>query len=126
VIDLRNLRLGAAGSGTSLRAMNATAAADRLRIADGSGIELLEAGEIDAWIVDEFDAVAAARASDGRLRALPEPLMAESYAFVLAAGREDLKYRLDLSLDALERDGRLARIAREFGVERDAGWPIEW
>lgn len=126
LFELREARIGAAGSGTSMTAMNETFAAEYVHIAAGQGIQMLQAREIDAWIVDEFDAVAAARASQGRLAVLPEPVMLESYAFVLAAGRTDLKARLDKSLAALEQDGSVAKLRIEFGTDRDADWPVEW
>ena len=86
----------------------------------------LEAGIIDAWIVDEFDGVTATRVSQGRLRVLSEPVALERYAFVLAADRADLKTRLDRSLAQLVQDGTVAKLRVRFGVERDAGWPVAW
>ncbi len=126
VIELQNARIGAAGDGTSSKAMHETLAAAYLRIPDGRGAQMLEAREIDAWIVDEFVAVPAARASYGRFRVLPEPVLLEAYAFVLARGRPDLKARLDRSLAALDDDGRVAALRAKFGVRRDSEWPIDW
>ena len=86
---------------------------------------LLNERTIDAWIVDEFDAVQAARASEGRLRVLPEPVAIEKYGLVLAAHDAALKQTLDQSLSALSNDGRLARLRTRYGVDRDADWPVD-
>lgn len=123
--DLRGARVGAAGAGTSMKALQ-TIAGDRIRLADGEGVSSLEAGIVDAWIVDEFDGVSAARASQGRLRVLSEAVALEQYAFVLAADRADLKAKLDRSLAQLVQDGAVAKLRVRFGVERDAGWPVAW
>ena len=125
VVDLADRRIGAAGSGTARAAMLATLAGEHRRIRDGEGPELLAANEIDAWIVDEFAAVRVARGSFGRFRVLPDPVAEESYGFVLAAGRHELKERLDTALAELERDGTLGALEREFGVDRDSEWPVE-
>lgn len=126
LFDLRDRRLGAAGSGTSLQAMHETLAAEYFSIGDGEGVEFLAARKIDAWIVDEFDAVAVARGSHGELVVLPEPVSLERYGLVLARGRADLKKRLDESLAALIDDGSVAGLRRKFGVQRDAEWPVRW
>lgn len=70
-----------------------------------AGVPSLEKGAIDALIVDEFGAVATARASNGRLRVLSEPVALERYAFVLPKGRDELKLALDRALEELEREG---------------------
>lgn len=84
--DLRGAPVGAAGAGTSMKALQ-TIAGNRIRLGDGEGVSSLEAGIVDAWIVGEFDGVTAARASQGRLRVLSEAVALERYAFVLAADR---------------------------------------
>lgn len=124
--DLQGARIGAAGSGTARQAMLSIASAEHLRLEEGRGVQSLATGTIDAWIVDEFDAVAAARASAGRLRVLPQPVALERYGFVIAPGREELKSRLDRSLAQLEKSGRVAELRRRFGVERDGDWPVSW
>ncbi len=124
VDDLQGARIGASGSGTARQAMLSITPARHVRLDDGEGIPSLENGAIDAWIVDEFDAVAVARASAGRLRVLPQPILLERYGFVIAAGRERLKAELDRSLAELERSGRIAELRKRFGVERDADWPV--
>jgi ABC-type amino acid transport substrate-binding protein len=90
-----------------------------------AGVPSLERKAIDALIVDEFGAVATARASKGRLRVLPQPVAPELYAFVLPRGRDDLKLKLDRALEELEREGRLRALRVRFGVERDATWPVQ-
>jgi len=123
--DLRGRRVGAAGEGTSAAALGTLADVERVVLGKGqAGLPALEGGEIDALIVDEFDAVDAARTSEGRLRVLREPVAREDYAFVLAPGRESLKAELDAALEAMEQESRFAEIRSAFGVERDADWPV--
>ena len=123
--DLEGRRVGAAGEGTSAAALGTLADVERVVLGKGqAGVPALEGGEIDALIVDEFDAVAAARASEGRLRVLREPVAREDYAFVLTPGRASLKAELDAALDTMEQEGRFAEIRSAFGVERDADWPV--
>lgn len=122
---LKGLRVGAAGSGTSMKAMQSIVG-EHIRLEDGQGVESLEAGKIDAWLVDEFDGVTVARESQGRLLVLPEPVALERYAFVLARDREELKSRLNRSLAELEKNGTVKRLRARFGVDRDASWPVEW
>ena len=126
VVDLEDRRIGAAGSGTSASAMYQTLAAEHVRIDDGQGPTLLAAHEIDAWIVDEFVAVRAARESFGQFRVLPDPVAAEHYGLVIAWGRDTLKARLDQSLEALQLDGTVEKLQKQYGVDRDSEWPVEW
>jgi ABC-type amino acid transport substrate-binding protein len=124
--DLKGRRVGAAGAGTSARALRGIAGAKQVPLGKGqAGVPSLEEGVIDALILDEFGAVAAARASKGRLRVLPQPVAPELYAFVLAQGRDDLKLTLDRALEKLERDGGLKALAVRFGLERDETWPVQ-
>lgn len=123
--DLRGTRVGAAGSGTSMRAMQSIDG-KHVNLEDGTGVQSLEEGSIDAWIVDEFDGIAAARESGGRLTVVPEPVALEYYGFVLARDRRDLKARLDHSLAELEKSGVLAKLRAEFGIERGPEWPVSW
>jgi len=123
--ELRGARIGASGAGTSWKAVQ-TIDGEHIRLADGEGLSALAAERIDAWIVDEFDGVAAARESQGRLRVLSEPVALERYGFVIAAERAGLKDRIDRSLAELERNGEIARLRVRFGVERGPDWPVSW
>lgn len=126
IAELEGRRVGAAGSGTSARALRGIAGARPVALGKGqAGVPSLEGGEIDALIVDEFGAVATARASKGRLRVLAQPVAPELYAFVLPRGRDDLKLRLDRALEELEREGGLRALRIRFGVERDETWPVQ-
>lgn len=125
VIELTDRRIGAAGSGTSARAMYEILAGEHVRIPDGQGPRQLMERQIDAWIVDEFEAVATARASYGELRVLPEAAAPESYGFVMGSSRDALKHRLDASLEALEESGVVADLRERFGLDRDAEWPVQ-
>jgi cystine transport system substrate-binding protein len=132
--DLAGRRVGAAGAMTSAMALERLSASvpvvltkrdvtENMIRGDGR-VPLLESGTIDALIVDEFEAVDAARASQGRLRVLPQPAALEQYAFVLSPRNFALKQALDEALQELRKDGTLARIAKEYGVDRGADWPI--
>jgi ABC-type amino acid transport substrate-binding protein len=124
VADLDGARIGAAGAGTSVKAMK-TISGVLIKLDSGEGVPSLDARVVDAWIVDEFDGVAAARASSGRLRVLAEPVATERYGFVLGPDQNELKSRLDSSLAGLRRDGTVARLRTEFGVERGPDWPVD-
>lgn len=123
--DLAGMRVGAGGAGTSMKAMQSIDA-EHISLEGGQGVPSLEADIIDAWIVDEFDGIAAARESGGRLRVLSEPVALEYYGFVLERDRQDLKARLDQSLAELEENGAIARLRAEFGVDRGPEWPVSW
>jgi ABC-type amino acid transport substrate-binding protein len=123
--DLSGRRVGYAGDGTSARAARGLAGVEMIRLGKGQeGISTLMAGEIDGLVVDEFDAVKAARNSSGVLRVLAEPAAMEEYAFVMRRNRLELKRRVDRALLGLERDGTIERIRAEFGVGRDDDWPV--
>lgn len=124
IIELADRRIGAAGSGTSLQAMQEILAAEYVRLVDGQGPQMLKERRIDAWVVDEFEAVAIARASYGELIVLPEPAALEEYGFVMGTDREELKPRLDVSLAALREAGLVADLRERFGLERDSEWPV--
>ena len=123
--DLTGRRVGAGGVGTSMKAMQSITA-EHISLDGGQGVPSLEADIIDAWIVDEFDGIAAARDSGGRLGVLPEPVALEYYGFVLADDARDLKAKLDRGLAELEKNGKLSRLRAEFGIERWPEWPVSW
>lgn len=134
--ELYGRRVGAAGAGTSVRALdNLTGvvpvllssgeASENIIQEDGS-VPVLENDTIDALIVDEMDAIESARASNGRLRVLSEPVALEQYGMVLAPGRNALKRQLDGALRELHADGTLANLERRFGLDRGDDWPIDF
>ena len=122
--ELAGRRVGASGAGSAARAMRTVAGAEHVRL-DEEGVAPLVDGVVDAIVVDEWDAVEMARASDGRLRVLPEPVASEHYAFVLAQGRDELKRELNRALNELTEEGVVAALRARFGVVRDAEWPIQ-
>jgi ABC-type amino acid transport substrate-binding protein len=125
VANLKGRRVGAAGSGTSARALQGITAVERVVLGKGeAGVPALETGAIDALIVDEWSAVATARASNGRLRVLAQPVALEHYAFVLALGHGEWKRALDLALETLEGEGRVRALRVQYGLERGADWPV--
>jgi ABC-type amino acid transport substrate-binding protein len=124
--DLAGRRVGAAGEGTSARALAGLTGVEKVPLGKGeAGVPALEKGAIDALVLDEFGAVRAARASNGRLRVLAEPVALERYAFVLSKTNSELRDAIDGALEDLEREGRLEELRRQFGVERDAAWPVK-
>ena len=134
--ELRGRRVGAAGAGTSVRALDGLTGVVPVLLSSGDATEniiqedgsvpVLENDTIDALIVDEMDAIESARASNGHLRVLSEPVALEQYGMVLAPGRSILKRELDRALRELRADGTLANLEREFGLERGEDWPINF
>ena len=124
--DLRGRRVGSAGSGTSSLALERLEGVETVVLAKGQGgVTSVLDGTIDALIVDEYDAVTAARASDGTLRVLTQPVALERYAFVLASGRDELRRELDRALYELETEGVVEELMKRFGVDRDENWPVD-
>ena len=83
----------------------------------------LRAGDVDAVIIDEFEAVPFARDADD-LDVLPDPAALESYGLVLRHDDVDLRRKLDAAIDAMEADGTLAELREQFGLDRPADWPV--
>lgn len=117
-------KVGAAGAGTSMAALQSMVGSVHITLDDGQGVTALETGIVDAWIVDEFDGVAVARASSGRLRVLSEPVSLESYGFVFEQSRQELRDRVNRSLKRLAADGTVRRLRIDFGLDRQADWPV--
>lgn len=125
--DLQGQQVGATGSGTSARAVENMTGVVRVILPQGTdGLASLTAGDIDALIIDEFEAVTAARESAGRLRVLPEPVALEHYGLVMARDAHGLKLQVDRALELLRRNGTLERLRKEFGVDRGEDWPVMW
>ena len=134
--DLKGRRVGAAGAGTSVKALELLPESEHVLLSDGEATEniiqedgsvpVLEDGTIDALIVDEMDAIESARASNGRLRVLSKPVALEQYGMVLAPGRDELKRKLDRALQELRADDTLANLEKRFGLNRDVDWPIDF
>lgn len=133
--ELAGRRVGAAGAGTSVKALEKLPDAIHVLLSereatvdtikeDGS-VPVLENGAIDALIVDEMDAIEAARVSNGRLRVLREPVALEQYAFVFAPQNAHLNEQFDRALAAMRADGSLAQLLIRFGLERGEDWPID-
>ena len=133
--ELAGRRVGAAGSGTSVLALDRLPgvipillsereATEETILEDGS-VPVLESGGIDALIVDEFDAVKAARSSDGGLRVLSEPVALERYGFVLASNNVALQRSLNEALRSMREDGSLQTLLRDFGLGRGTDWPVD-
>ena len=123
--DLQGLTIGAAGSGTSWLAAQSIRGATAVQLGKGQeGIPALHAGRIDALIVDEYEAVRAARESNGRYRVLREPVTIEEYAVVLPKNAKALKRALDQALESMREDGTIEELQRRFGLRRTPSWPV--
>ena len=123
--DLADSTVGAEGYGTSYLALQSLPVRQRMRLEDGEGRMSVQAGDIDAWIIDEYAGIRAVEESGGRLRLLPESVAFEQYAFVLARDNAQLKARVDSALIELKDSGALARLEREFGLLRGPRWPVQ-
>ena len=132
--ELTGRKVGAAGAGTSVAALAllpesvpillSGREASEVSILDDGSVPALENHEIDALIVDEFDAVLAARRSGGQLRVLREPVALERYGFVFAPSDGDLKQRFDAAIKSMLRDGSLQELEGKFGLDRGEDWPV--
>lgn len=123
--ELEGRRVGAAGAGTSILALAGLEGVKAVELAKGqASVPSVLDRTIDALVVDEYDAVQAARESEGRLRVLSEPVALERYAFVLAPERDELRRELDAALAQLELEGVLDELMARFGVARDEDWPV--
>lgn len=133
--DLANLRVGAAGAGTSVRALNrlpnvqpvllSEREATEETIAEDGTVQVLDDREVDALIVDELDAVDAARRASGKYRVLPQPVALEQYGFVYAPDSTDLKRAFDEALANMRADGSLRALQVQYGLDRDEDWPVK-
>ncbi len=83
----------------------------------------LRAGDVDAIIIDEFEAVPFARNADD-LDVLPDAAAIESYGLVLRRNDDDLRRRLDAAINSMEADGTLAELRAQFNLDRPADWPV--
>ncbi len=121
--DLVGLRIGASGQGTSARAMNSIEGI-HVSTVEGQNVQMLLDQSLDAWIVDEFNAVSAARASKGRLRVLSEGITTEKYGFVFAGENHSLQKMFNAGLAELTAMGTDRVLLEMHGVQRGSGWPV--
>ena len=127
IAELRGRKVGAAGSGTSAKAAGELPGVETVILEKGS-LGLLTAlyeREIDAFVVDEFEAVAMARLDSAGLAVLVESAAPELYGFVMAKDQLELQSRINGSLAALKANGRIKKIREQFGVSRDDQWPVK-
>ncbi len=125
--ELQGKQVGATGTGTSARALENMSGVIRVRLPQGTdALAAVRAGDIDALIIDEFEAVAAARDSAGALRVLPEPVALEYYGLAMPRDAHGLKVQVDRALELLRRNGTLERLRIEFEVDRGEDWPVVW
>lgn len=123
--ELEGRRVGAAGDGTSARALTELKGVTPVKLEGGAdGVPALLERRIDAFIIDEFEAVPFARARAAELRVLPEPAALESYGLVTAPGRGRLWRVLNAAIDEMSRDGTLDRLRAARGLVRGDDWPV--
>jgi ABC-type amino acid transport substrate-binding protein len=123
-IALAGRRVAASAGTTSVGAAGSIDGATVVETPSGAdALAALRAGEVDAFVADEFEAVELAR-DDAALRVLEVPAARESYGFILRRDDEALRRALDDALAALEADGTSARLRARFGLERPPDWPV--
>jgi cystine transport system substrate-binding protein len=127
IAALGGMRIAAAGSGTSARARDQMGHIRPVAVASfADGLAKVQSGEIDGYVVDEFEAVPAVRANPGKLYVLPEPAALEHYGFAMPLNRPDLQKRLNLALAELALDGTVVALRERFEVRRDDTWPLRF
>lgn len=125
VAALRGRRIAASKGGTSEAAARAVGAAELVFVSkERGGVDALLAHEVDAYMADEFDAVALSRARK-EIKVLSEPAALENYGFVMRKDDADLKRRIDAALRELESDGTIASLRARFNLNRPPDWPIK-
>lgn len=125
IAELAGCWVGASQGTTSVAAARRTQASEVFEVRSASdGVSALLTRNIDAYIADEFEAVARAKANRG-LRVLRQPAALERYGFVLARNRPDLKRRLDRALREIEASGFARKLRVRYGLERPADWPVD-
>ncbi len=124
IAELAGCCVGASAGTTSVAAAHRTQAEVFEVRSASDGVSALLSRNIDAYIADEFEAVARARATRG-LRVLAQPAALERYGFVLARNRPDLKRRLDRALREIEAAGFARKLRVRYGLERPADWPVD-
>ncbi|MHC5111944.1 MAG: substrate-binding periplasmic protein [Planctomycetota bacterium] len=123
--DLAGKKVGATPGGTSARALAHLFDVEAIHFESAAaGIEALVSGEIDGFVIDEYEAVTATREQNSQLAVLPEPAALEEYGFAMPADRSDLQAQVNRALQELERSGAILKIQQEFNIARDDKWPI--
>jgi len=123
--DLKGRRVAASAGTTSASAAHRI---ERATVVETTrwrdSLAALRAGDVDAVIIDEFEAVPFARDADD-LNVLAIPAAIESYGLVLRKDDVDLRDRLDAAIDAMEADGTLAELRARFDLDRPPDWPVK-
>ena len=127
-IELSNLRDKpiAAPKGTSSIAAAQTLQPRTLLQVSGSseGLAMLQT-QVDAYICDEFEAVALA-GENQRLTVLSEPVLLEQYGFVMRLDDLKLKKKIDTALQTLTTEQVPNKLRNRFGLNRPNDWPIKF
>jgi ABC-type amino acid transport substrate-binding protein len=123
--DLKGRRVAASAGTTSASAAHQI---ERATVVETTrwrdSLAALRAGDVDAVIIDEFEAVPFARDADD-LDVLPIPAAMESYGLVLRRDDDELRHKLDAAIDAMEADGTLAELRARFDLDRPPDWPVK-
>ena len=77
-------------------------------------------GDVAAAVIDGPDAIDFAKASEGRLAVLAEPVALERYAMSVRKGNSALLSRVDQALSAMRTDGTLAALDSKYGLRSDS------
>ena len=90
------------------------------RFANGAlAVAALVAGKVDAVVLDNLPAEKHV-ARNPKLKILPEPLTSEEYAIAVNKNHPQLLSMLNATLESMEQDGTLARIAESYLNRQDA------
>lgn len=122
--DLRGRLVGVElGAEIATRAASAASGSPPRSVAELEDLlSALEAGEIDAAVVDRATALERT-ASHVHLRALDPPLASDPLVIAVARRSRDLLYAIDHALTAMEEDGTLAALERRWLMEPVAARP---
>lgn len=123
--DLEDKRVAAAGSGSAFLAMMSMQRVTHVPLDPGQDAEaMLLRGDIDAFVIDEYDAVKIAK-ENPELRVLPQPIAPEQYALVLNIDSKKLQADLNKAIASMQADGTVADLRARFNLNRPPTWPVK-
>lgn len=118
--DLKGRRVAAAPGTTSQRAVTLLLSESTGVFepdAERTSVERLQAGEVDAIVMDGPAAAAAIAAQPGTLRRIPGLFTPEDYALALPKSNGALRAQIDECLRTLQNGGMLAKWNGKYGLK---------
>ena len=123
--ELEGRRVGAAGSGTSARALRGIVGAKQVALGKGqAGVPSLEKRRHRRAHRRRVRRGGHGPGFAGPIARSPPADSTRTLRVRPPPGRDDLKRALDLALEELEREGRVHALRVQFGVERGEDWPV--